>query len=65
MEDLILYFCAPLRLQELGLQEAEIETGTTIIAVAVPLMVLTAVLGFLCFALLSVFNFVRGRKRDI
>lgn len=65
MEDLILYLCAPLQSQELGLQEAEIETGITIIATAAPLMVLCVVLGVLCLAILSIFNFLRGRKRDI
>ena len=65
MEDLILYLCAPLRLQELGLQEAEIETGITIIATAVPLMVLCVVLSILVLSILSIFNFIRGRKRDI
>lgn len=65
MEDIVLTFSAILRLQELGLQEAEIETGITIIAVAVPLMTYTALLGFLIFAFLSTFNLLRGRKRDI
>ena len=65
MYDLVVYFCDILRLEELGLQEAEIETGITILAVAVPLMTYTAVLGFLIFAFMSTFNLLRGRKRDI
>ena len=44
MEDLILYLCSALRDQELGLTADEIETGCTIIATAVPLMLMTCVL---------------------
>lgn len=65
MEDLILYLCSALRDQELGLTADEIETGCTIIATAVPLMLMTCVLGFFVFAMLSAFNLLRGRKRDI
>ena len=64
MEDLVLYLCQPLKDSELALTVDEIEAGCTIIATAVPLMVLCVVLGVLSLAILSIFNFIRGRKRD-
>lgn len=65
MDDLIVYLCSGLDLPELGLTPDEIEVGYTIIATAVPLMLMTCLLGFFCFAMLSAFNFLRGRRRDL
>ena len=65
MEDLINFLCTPLHDPYLNLTADEIEVGCTIIATAVPLMLMTCILGFFCFAMLSAFNLLRGRKRDI
>lgn len=65
MQDLILYLCESLKDAELDLPLDNINVGCTIIATAVPLMVLCAVLGLFVLAVLSTFNFLRGRKRDI
>lgn len=65
MEDLILYLCTPLHDPYLALTPEEIEVGSLIIGVAVPLMFIACLLGFFAFACLSAFNLLRGRKRDI
>ena len=65
LDDLVLYFCAVLQNAELGLQPDTIDVCSGIIAVAVPLMVLCLVLGVTGLAILSAFNFIRGRRRDL
>lgn len=65
MNDLVLYLCDALRDIDLGLDDELIQIGCTIIGTAVPLMVLCAVLGVLVLSIMSIFNFLRGRKRDI
>lgn len=65
MSDLVAYLVEPLSSEELALSEEMQEVCTGIIATAVPLMVLCVVLFTVALAIMSAFNFLRGRKRDI
>lgn len=65
MFELVQYLSYHIQSEELGLSAELQEVCTGIICVAVPLMVLCVVLFCVALAIMSAFNFLRGRKRDI
>lgn len=65
MFELVQYLSYHIQSDELGLSPEMQEVCNGIIAVAVPLMVLCVVLFCVALAIMSAFNFLRGRKRDI
>lgn len=65
MEDLIIYLSEPIYSETLALSPEVQETCTAMLCVAVPLVMLVCALAVLVLAIMSMFNLLRGRKRDI
>lgn len=65
MEELIIYLAEPIYSEFLGLSPEVQETCAAMLCVAVPIIMLVTVIAFLILAIMSIFNLLRGRKRDL
>lgn len=65
MEELIIYLAEPIYSEFLGLSPEMQEACAGMLCVAVPIIMLLVVVSFLLLSVMSIFNLLRGRKRDI